>query len=349
MFDPNTARIFSFSGGGVRGYFASEYLRLMLDEWHIGESELWRYLTLVGGTSIGAFIACAVALGIPVSKVTKLFEEKAKRIFTVRTALEVAEFSHNASLDANIPNTYEKGVMMLANTPFYSSAYEDSNYGTNVLQSSLIEIFGDLTMKDLKLHVVVPAWDLVLKRPVIFSNIQSSVFIGQDFKIVDVLRATSAAPFYFPSWKVGSMDLIDGGIYHNSPITSLLFANKIINPVSCRVCFMSFGTGHVEHNLSSLISTKDAHSDMVSRLISLLQASSSGAQLVDELYLKSISKSDVVHSVNSFFVESILDKDKNPDLDNATPEFMSYLKQKALDSFQEDFKSRMRFKSKFFA
>jgi predicted acylesterase/phospholipase RssA len=65
-------------------------------------------------------------------------------------------------------------------------------------------------------------------------------------KIWDAARATSAAPFYFPTAVIAGQKFWDGGLANNNPVQEVwaeaesLFPDKLIN------CFVSLGTGFSE-------------------------------------------------------------------------------------------------------
>ena len=101
--DSKTIRIFIFSGGSTKGYGINRFMQKFIAQWGIPQSELWKYVDVFGGVSIGAILACQLARGSTPDESESFFLEKAKRIFTIRTATEVATGSHNANTDSNPP------------------------------------------------------------------------------------------------------------------------------------------------------------------------------------------------------------------------------------------------------
>jgi patatin-like phospholipase/acyl hydrolase len=79
-------KLLSIDGGGVRGVVALEVLarieRLLRDETGDPELVLGDWFDYVGGTSTGAIIAGAVAIGLPVSRIQQLYRENMRAIFT---------------------------------------------------------------------------------------------------------------------------------------------------------------------------------------------------------------------------------------------------------------------------
>ncbi|HRD63905.1 MAG TPA: patatin-like phospholipase family protein [Nocardioides sp.] len=79
-------RLLSIDGGGVRGVVALEVLarieQLLRDETGDADLVLGDWFDYVGGTSTGAIIAGGVALGLPVSRIQRLYHENMRSIFT---------------------------------------------------------------------------------------------------------------------------------------------------------------------------------------------------------------------------------------------------------------------------
>ena len=155
--DSNTIRIFSFSGGGTKGYGSNRFMQKFLHQWGIPQADLWKYVDVMCGTSIGGILACAYSFGKTPDQMESFFLQKAKRIFTIRTAAELATASHNADTDSNRPNTLQKLALISTNDAFYASPYSDSNFGSNILQNVLVDNFGSSTLANLKTPIVIPA------------------------------------------------------------------------------------------------------------------------------------------------------------------------------------------------
>ncbi|KAH0562020.1 hypothetical protein GP486_003274 [Trichoglossum hirsutum] len=62
-------------------------------------------------------------------------------------------------------------------------------------------------------------------------------------KIWEAARATSAAPFYFPTAKIQEQKLWDGGLAHNNPGDQVKLEAERIFPSADINCFLSLGTG----------------------------------------------------------------------------------------------------------
>jgi patatin-like phospholipase/acyl hydrolase len=84
LFSPGPKRILALDGGGVRGAITVAFLERIeqiLDRQAGSEVKLADYFDLIGGTSTGAIIAGALALGARVSEIRKFYEEQAHLAF----------------------------------------------------------------------------------------------------------------------------------------------------------------------------------------------------------------------------------------------------------------------------
>ncbi len=242
--DTNTLRIFSFCGGGAKGYGANRFMQKFLHQWGIPQADFWKYVDVMCGASIGGILACGYAYGRTPDYMESFFLEKAKRLFTIRTATDVASGSHNASEDSNRPNALQKIAMIATNDAFYQSAYDDSDYGHNVLHKVLVDNFGQDTLANLKVPVLIPSFEKDRSRYVVFSNVYDpTYFIGNTESIVNVCRATSAAPAYLPAYKFNDHEYIDGGVYANDPVLQAINVGLTLKPHANRVVVVDVGCG----------------------------------------------------------------------------------------------------------
>lgn len=242
--DQNTIRIFSFAGGSTKGYGENRFIQKFIQQWGIPQTDFWKYVDALAGVSIGAILSSAYAFGKTPDQLESFFTEDSKRLFTIRTAAEVASGSHNADTDSNRPNNAQKIGLIALNDAFYASPYGDSNYGSNILHQSLVDTFGTSTLANLKVPVVIPAVEQDLSRAVIFSNFNDpEYFIGRDFKIVDVCRASSAAFPYLPSYQFNEHDYIDGAFLINNAVDRAIQLALTIKPDAKRIVVINVGAG----------------------------------------------------------------------------------------------------------
>ena len=246
--NPNIIRIISFDGGGTRGIGQLFFLEKLIVELNnnptkITERQLINSFDVIAGTSIGGIITLCLSFGLSIQEIKVMFIEKAKRIFTTRTISEIFTSSVNAKKDSNKPNKLKKLIMIANDYPFYKSKDLRSDYGSGILHQVLVEIFGNSTLKDLKIPVIIPAYQKNNNKIKVFSNINSELYIGQNTKIVDVARATSAAPIYLPPYSFDGNTYIDGGIFCNNPTLLAIELAKTIKKNSKKMCILALGTG----------------------------------------------------------------------------------------------------------
>lgn len=242
--DKDTIRVFSFSGGSTKGYGENRFMQKFIHQWGIPQADFYKYVDAFAGVSTGAILSSSYAAAKTMDEVEPFYLEKAKRIFTIRTAAELATGSHNANTDSNRPSTAQKIALIALNDAFYSSPYEDSNYGSNILHQTLVENFGVNTLANLNVPIVIPAVEQDMSRPVIFSNFNDpEFFTGKDFKIVDVCRASSAAFPYLPSYQFNAHDYIDGAFLINNAVDRAIKLALTIKPNAKRIVVVNVGAG----------------------------------------------------------------------------------------------------------
>ena len=242
--DIDTLRVFSFSGGSTKGYGENYFIRKFLQQWGIPQGDFWKYADVMAGVSTGAILTASYSYGKTPDEVEPFYLERAKRVFTIRTAADIASGSHNASSNSNRPNTLQKIAMIGLSDPFYKSAYEDSNYGSNILHQTMVENFGTDILASLKIPVVIPAVAQDISRPVYFSNFNDAGFFeGVTYRIVDVLRATSAAFPYLPSYGFNGHDYIDGAFLINNAVDRAIKLGLTVKPNARRIVVVDVGAG----------------------------------------------------------------------------------------------------------
>ncbi len=82
LFGPGPKRVLALDGGGVRGAITVAFLErieALLSEHHRRPVRLGDYFNLVGGTSTGAVIAGAMALGHTTAEIKKFYLDLAPR------------------------------------------------------------------------------------------------------------------------------------------------------------------------------------------------------------------------------------------------------------------------------
>ena len=188
----NPFQILVLSGGGYRGLFTAKVLEELESS---SEFQLREAFDLIAGTSIGGIIACGLACGIRAGDIRKTIELEGPKIFKKR----------------NI---------------FRRSGIFANRYNPCGLRSAIEKVLGvhaSAAISDLTAPVLVIAVSRTDAAPVIFeSDPVSSSPARCPVSLIDIAMSTSAAPTYFPEHRVGTRNMIDGGIIANSADTLAL-------------------------------------------------------------------------------------------------------------------------------
>jgi len=238
LFGPGPKRILSLDGGGVRGAISIaflERLEALLEEKAGAPVRLCDYFDLIGGTSTGAIIATALALGFRASQIREFYERLAPRVF------------------------YK---------PFYRLIGWQAKFDSRRLLQELREIVGARTLDDEGLQtglgIVLKRMDtgsswILLNNPRsrFWDTPQDGSFTGnRHMPLVNVVRASAAAPHYFdPELIAITPDdvpglFVDGGLTpHNNP-SLMLMLMATLPPVGLNwrlgvddLTIVSIGTG----------------------------------------------------------------------------------------------------------
>ena len=212
---PGPKRMLALDGGGVRGIITLAFLehveRLLAKRSKNPEAfRLSDYFDLIGGTSVGSITAVLLAMGYKVSEVTEIFFDWIPEIF------------------AN-PLMAVPGVL-----PRF-----DARQLNNRIRSKL----GDrpLETDDLKTGFAVMAKRVDTGSPWILTNNPKSAFWDDDgttignrhYRLADLIRASTAAPYYFSPKSIEihkNVDgvFVDGGVSpHNSPALQMLLLAQL--------------------------------------------------------------------------------------------------------------------------
>jgi len=200
--------ILSFDGGGVRGAISVAFLKrieqMLCPD---GETKLANKIDLAGGTSTGAIIAGAVALGYSANDIRDFYLKLAPQIFR---------------------------------RPWLRIPILQSKFRSGPLRREIRRICGARTLES---DDLLTKFALVMKRmdtggTWILSNNrddpfwedpESGGYVGnRHYRLTDVIRASTAAPHYFAPERIQIIDgalpglFVDGGVTpHNNPALAL--------------------------------------------------------------------------------------------------------------------------------
>ena len=205
--DNSTFNILSFDGGGIRGTLSANLLERIQNE----IIDMVKITNLISGTSTGSLIALGLAYGMTPKEVSNLYSKE------------------------NIEYIFDKSYSQISRP----------KYNNDNLKEVLLSVFPErLKLKDLGKLVVIPSFYIGDEynswKAVFYNNIPNSE--TEDYTVIDVAMASSAAPVFFPSYNRN----IDGSIIANDPsLVSIIYAiDKELGKKVDKIRLLSFGTGY---------------------------------------------------------------------------------------------------------
>jgi patatin-like phospholipase/acyl hydrolase len=206
-------QILSLDGGGLKGIYSAAVLAAL--EADTGKSVAGHF-DLITGTSTGGIIALGLGLGISPKKILEFYVKDGPEIFRNRwkgrSALHLLR----------------------------------AKYSARPREKALRGVFGDRILGSSTKALVVPAYDLDADRVYLFKTPHTDNLL-RDWKTPawQVAMATSAAPTYFPSYRLPSdrTRLIDGGVWANNPsMVGVVEAVSLFGATLEQIHLFSLGT-----------------------------------------------------------------------------------------------------------
>ncbi|XP_022971661.1 patatin-like protein 2 [Cucurbita maxima] len=203
--------ILSIDGGGIRGIIPGTILAFLeskLQELDGPDARIADYFDVIAGTSTGGLVTSMLTAPdknnrplYAAKDLTSFYTEHAPKIFPQR--------NHFLSSAVNL-----FGKVM---GPKYDGKY---------LRELIKDLLGDIRLKQTLTQIIIPAFDIKLLQPVIFTTIDAKWDELKNPKLADVCISTSAAPTFLPGHEFETMDsngnvrkfdMVDGGVAANNP------------------------------------------------------------------------------------------------------------------------------------
>ncbi len=187
---------------------------------------------LVVGTSTGGMIGCALVAGLPLESVIHLYRERGPAIFPMAMPKRIVGI---------LPQLFTRPKALAA--------------GSAALRQALHERLGDETIGQVytrrKIALAITAVELSQHRSWVFKtrHLAGSTGRDDDYSLVDVCMATSAAPVYrslaairHTSGPEGYYVFADGGLWANNPVMVALVEALQMAPIGRPIEIFSLGT-----------------------------------------------------------------------------------------------------------
>lgn len=218
-----TRYILSCDGGGIRGAASAAFLEKLETELGI---DLVDTFDLFAGTSTGAIIVAGIA----------------GKGWSAREVGELYNY-HNANTIFD-KSVWDKMLGVVQTEPKY-----DGKGKRRLLNKNL----GVTKLSNAKKPVLMVTYDVEKRRSRVLKSFKAGSFKPGTITLAEAADASSAAPTYFPTVKVGNSWLIDGGVIANNPaLCAYAEAMKLFPGDEIRM--LSVGTGH----RTRVISGKDS-------------------------------------------------------------------------------------------
>ena len=211
LFDDGPKRILALDGGGIRGILSLQVLRpveaMVRARTGDPDARLSDYFDLIGGTSTGAIIAAALALGWTIDEIETMYRKLGESIFQ---------------------------------SAFFRRGLLRPKFSAKPLRRALEEGFGDVTLGSdrIRTGLAIVAKRLDTGSPWILHNNPEGKYYGprtgseavpnRDYLLREVVRASTAAPTYFEPERFAVTTgqdgaFVDGGVSpHNNPSLQLV-------------------------------------------------------------------------------------------------------------------------------
>ncbi|HEY9909144.1 MAG TPA: patatin-like phospholipase family protein [Thermosynechococcaceae cyanobacterium] len=286
-------RILSLSGGGVRGLMTAIWLNRL--EQKLG-SPLHQHFDLIAGTSTGAIIACALAVGKSTEEIVQLYRDRGREIFPPQ------------------PKQFFSRV-----TRVFSQGVDAPRYDGQGLEKVLRDEFKDDRFESLKVHTLITSYDLLHREALVLKTNKPE---HQPLLVWQVAKASASAPVYFPAQLLTlagePIAVIDGGVVANNPtacaIAEAVRLNSGLAPEAqtslAEFVVASFGTGEITQPITVRQSQEWGALGWVIPLIDVLFDGS--ADSVDYIARQ------LLEEANYFRFQTPV-REANPAIDDASP------------------------------
>ena len=235
----------------MRGVYTASYLDALAAGFarqrDVDALDMGSPFDLIVGTSVGGIIGCAIAAGVQLETMVRLFRDDGARIFSRRTPEEL-------SFSLKKPRALLRSLRSLVRD--FRGRPASLLAGEEVLRRTLEGCFGQETLAQLHkrrgIALAITAIELGRHKSWVFKTAHSPASNGRDdhIALVDVCLATSAAPIYR---SIAAVDygegalrtthyFVDGGLWANNPVLVALLEAVGLAEAEQEIQVFSLGT-----------------------------------------------------------------------------------------------------------
>ncbi len=213
--------ILSIDGGGIRGIIPAAFL--VAFEKRTGKP-ICELFDLIAGTSTGGILAAALTLP----------NSRGKPEYSAEQARS-AYFEHGGAI-------FHRSLLRTVTT---LGGLARPIYSPRALERVLEEYLGDARLHTTLSEILVTAYDMTSDTPWFFKTSFAKDHRApvDDPLLTQVVRATTAAPTYFPPLSMEGHCMIDGGVFAANPALCAYAQARVMYPQEDEFLVVSLGTG----------------------------------------------------------------------------------------------------------
>lgn len=219
-------KVLSIDGGGIRGIIPAVILGEM--QKRLGK-DLYNFFDLIAGTSTGGIIALGIGTACN----------------------QGGPYSPDDLLSLYVQN----GAAIFKKSWFTSlRKWFRPEYSPRALEATLLQYFRDTQLHSALTPLLISSYDLQAQKPFFFKSHVIARYPSWNWPVVQVARATSAAPTYFPPLRLANEDesyaLADGGVYVNNPAMAAYAEARRIYAGFTKFFVVAVGTGDRQDHIA---------------------------------------------------------------------------------------------------
>ena len=308
-------RVLSLDGGRFRGLYTATLLHTLSKRFATRNSDhldIGKAFDLIVGTSTGGILACGLAVGLPLQHIVDIYVQNGTNIFS-----------------DPMPSKLGKYELCLG---WGKRNRRKPSCNADALRQVLTNSFGTKTIESVynerEIALCIPSIDAETHNPWVFKTPHhSGKTRDNNYPLVEVCLATSAAPIYFPIHKCSSPDnkagkqfFVDGGLWANNPILVGLTEALTLTTNEQDIEIVSVGT--LPTPVGSVI--KNTHKGIkdwlygTEILLLSMDAQASGFDYIAHFIANSLPQKCTVHRIDKNKVCPSPDQAKHLAMDNAS-------------------------------